>query len=328
VLAHEQWKAQGWDTGWYLRAALSVYRVREQVLRHDEQILQPLHLTSGRHEALAVLGFSRTGQLPLGRLGALLLLHPSSITSTVDALERHGYVERVPDPTDRRTRLARVTRAGRQALARSSKALARGRHGLATLDAPGAERCFELLAVVRADAGDGKVDRAGRVTSPADRGDPVLLAEANWSERGWLDGPWFRAALSVARVTELIGMTAGAVLQPLGLTQVRHETLAVLAFSPRGEVAMGRLSEALLVHPTSMTATVDALERAGYVERVTPAGDRRVTLARITPAGRRAVAQANTELAALRCGVGALRPAQARELFTLLAPVRLQDPAR
>jgi DNA-binding MarR family transcriptional regulator len=32
-------------------------------------------------------------------------------------LERHGYVERVPDPTDRRAKLVRATRRGRETYA-------------------------------------------------------------------------------------------------------------------------------------------------------------------------------------------------------------------
>ena len=59
-----------------------------------------------------MLYFSRHGQMPMGKLGAVLLVHPTSVTGTVDTLERLGYAEHVPHPTDRRTMLARITDAG------------------------------------------------------------------------------------------------------------------------------------------------------------------------------------------------------------------------
>jgi DNA-binding MarR family transcriptional regulator len=112
-------------------------------------------------------------------------------------------------------------------------------------------------------------------------------------------------------------------LRPLQLTHVRHEALAVLCFSDDGAVPMGRLSKHLMVHPTSVTSTVDTLQRLGYVSRVPHPSDRRTTLARITPKGRRAVATSAQAIAAARCGLGALTTAQARAVFTLLATVRL-----
>ena len=40
-----------------------------------------------------------------------------SMAELVAHLERHGYVERVPDPADRRAKLVRTTRKGRQVYA-------------------------------------------------------------------------------------------------------------------------------------------------------------------------------------------------------------------
>jgi DNA-binding MarR family transcriptional regulator len=76
------------------------------------------------------------------------------------------------------------------------------------------------------------------------------------------------------------------------------------------------------VHPTSVTSTVDTLQRLGYVRRVAHPTDRRATLARITPKGRRAIESSIERMAAARCGVGALTAGQARTVFSLLAKVR------
>ena len=63
-----------------------------------------------------MLYFSHAGEMPMGQLSERLLVHPTSVTSTVDTLQRLGYVRRVPHPTDRRATLARITAKGRRAV--------------------------------------------------------------------------------------------------------------------------------------------------------------------------------------------------------------------
>jgi DNA-binding MarR family transcriptional regulator len=53
--------------------------------------------------------------LPLGQLAERLSCVKSNITQLVDRLEVDGLVARLPDPKDRRARLAALTVAGRQA---------------------------------------------------------------------------------------------------------------------------------------------------------------------------------------------------------------------
>jgi DNA-binding MarR family transcriptional regulator len=320
VVADRHWKERGWDTGWHFRASLSIYRTDDLIRQHDEAVMAPLRLTSARHEALAILYFSRHGEMPLGRLGERLLVHPTSVTSTVDALERLGLATRVRHPTDRRATLARITPKGRRAMQRTCAQLGAGHSGLDALDAADAEQLFEILVPVRADAGDLKRPDDDDGSSPVH--DPVLEAEANWAREGWVDGPWFRAAFSIYRTSELIRQSNDDALRPLELTHVRHEALAVLFFSQTGEMPMGHLSDRLVVHPTSVTSTVDTLQRLGYVRRVPHPTDRRTTLARITPKGRRAVETSIAGMAGARCGVGALSTTQARLVFGLLAKVR------
>jgi DNA-binding MarR family transcriptional regulator len=157
--------------------------------------------------------------------------------------------------------------------------------------------------------------------APGD-GDPILLAQANWRRTGWDAGPHFLAGLSVVAAEQQIRTAGVPALAPLGLTHARHEALAVLYFSRHGELPLSVLSRQLLLHLTSVTATVDALVRLGFVERVPHRDDRRTTLARITVAGRAAMEESCTRLAALRFGVGALTEREATELFRLLTKVR------
>lgn len=58
--------------------------------------------------------------LPLGQLADRLACVKSNVTQLIDRLEADGWVSREPDPGDRRSRLACITLAGREAYARGS----------------------------------------------------------------------------------------------------------------------------------------------------------------------------------------------------------------
>ena len=153
LAAGANWRKHGWD-GPYFAAALSVLRVEELIRQANDKALRPHHLTHARHEALALLYFSRNGEMPLGKLSQRLLVHPTSVTSTVDTLERLGLAKRVAHPTDRRATLARITPKGRRAIEQSCEAIAGAQHGLQVLDRAELAALFRILAKVRAAAGD------------------------------------------------------------------------------------------------------------------------------------------------------------------------------
>jgi DNA-binding MarR family transcriptional regulator len=321
-VADNHWRAHGWETGEHFIAALSIYRADELIRVFDDVALRAHRLTRSRHEALAVVYFSRHGEMPLGVLSSRLLVHPTSVTSTVDALEQRGLVKRVSHPTDRRATLSRITPKGRRAMEQTCGIMAAGKCGLSALDEGAATRLFTLLEKVRADAGDIK-----RVDAPIDGRaphveDPVLTAERNWAAHGWAPGPYFRTSLSIYRTAELIRQSNDSALRPHRLTHARHEALALLYFSRDGEMPMGKLGERLLVHPTSVTSTVDTLERLGFVKRVPHPRDRRATLARITARGRRAVASSNDNMTETRYGLAVLSSAQAKRISSILSTVR------
>jgi DNA-binding MarR family transcriptional regulator len=150
--------------------------------------------------------------------------------------------------------------------------------------------------------------------------DPILAAADNWRKHGW-DRPTLTATLSIVRVEEIIRELNATVLRPHHLTHVRHEALAVLYFSRNGEMPLGKLSKHLLLHPTSVTSTVDTLERLGLAERVAHPTDRRATLARITPKGRRVIEQ-SCEKITENPALDALTEAELKALFSILAKVR------
>jgi DNA-binding MarR family transcriptional regulator len=68
-------------------------------------------LTGAQARLLSLLSLE---PLPMRRLAQRLKCEPSNVTGIVDRLEARGLVERRPDPTDRRVKLAAATEEGRR----------------------------------------------------------------------------------------------------------------------------------------------------------------------------------------------------------------------
>jgi DNA-binding MarR family transcriptional regulator len=153
--ARRQWDAHGWDEASAGMAAVtSIVRAQQIYLSRIEAALRPLQLTFARYEVLMILFFSRSGALPLNKIGSRLQVHPTSVTNAVDRLEDQGLIRRVPHSTDRRTTLAEITPAGRDLALRATKALNEevfARPGMAPEDLA---QLFEVLQRFRQGAGD------------------------------------------------------------------------------------------------------------------------------------------------------------------------------
>ncbi len=63
-------------------------------------------------ELAALEHLQAAGPMTLGRLGERLSMSPGALTALVDRLERRGFVERAPNPEDRRSALVHETEAG------------------------------------------------------------------------------------------------------------------------------------------------------------------------------------------------------------------------
>jgi DNA-binding MarR family transcriptional regulator len=113
-LAYENWVRNGWeDSADGMTLVTSIMRVQQVFLARIENILRPSGLTFARFEVLRLLAFSRTGVLPVGKIGERLQVHPASVTNAVQRLELDGLVERRANPDDGRSVLAFITDAGR-----------------------------------------------------------------------------------------------------------------------------------------------------------------------------------------------------------------------
>jgi DNA-binding MarR family transcriptional regulator len=137
-----------------MRVATSVMRAQQLLLSRFDLILKPYDLTFARYEALVLLHFSRSGALPMSIIGERLMVHPTSVTNTVDRLVKQGFVVRRPNPLDGRGVLASLTSLGRKTVKQATKDLMADDFGLATYDERALESIFTLLRDLRIDAGD------------------------------------------------------------------------------------------------------------------------------------------------------------------------------
>jgi DNA-binding MarR family transcriptional regulator len=153
--ARRHWEEHGWaPAAANMAAVTSVMRAQQIFLARVDATLKPFGLTFARFELLALLSFTRTGALPLGKIGDRLQVHAASVTNAVDRLEASGLVARTAHLEDRRITLAAITGPGRRLVARATQALNAGAFADIGLDGDQVERLIAILAQVRAACGD------------------------------------------------------------------------------------------------------------------------------------------------------------------------------
>jgi DNA-binding MarR family transcriptional regulator len=150
-----------------MAAVTSIMRAQQILLAGLDGLLRPYGLTFARYEALVLLAFSRHGALPLRVIGERLMVHPTSVTNTVDRLERDGLVRRRPNPRDGRGTLAEITPGGREVVTRSTADLMAAGFGMADYDPVELAEVFTLLRGLRVAAGDFRPEPgAAAVSAP------------------------------------------------------------------------------------------------------------------------------------------------------------------
>lgn len=137
-----------------MAAATSVLRVAQLLTARFDAAVAPHGLTFARYEVLVLLTFSRTGALPMSKIGERLMVHPTSATSAVQRLEAQGFVRRVPNPADGRGTLAEITSAGREVVEAATAALHALDFGLSALDPDQVRTLTGLMRQVRLANGD------------------------------------------------------------------------------------------------------------------------------------------------------------------------------
>lgn len=156
--------AEGWrywvDKGWSgrdvhtMEAASSIMRAHQIILASVSEALKPVNLTFARFEALAAIDSTPGGSIPLYELSKSLMVHPATVTNSVDRLEKVGYVERRPHPTDRRAVLAVITKEGRKAVLKAEDLVAEAGFGLGPLTNEELATLTQIITRLRAGTGD------------------------------------------------------------------------------------------------------------------------------------------------------------------------------
>lgn len=152
--------------------------------------------------------------------------------------------------------------------------------------------------------------------------DPIARAAETWESR-FGDAKAMAAVTAIMRVQQILLSQLDALLRPHGLTFARYEALVLLSFSRDGALPMRLIGERLMVHPTSVTNTIDRLERQHLVARKPNPRDGRGTLAEITPDGRAVMQRATADLMAAEFGMGGYTEGQLQDMFSLLRGLRV-----
>jgi DNA-binding MarR family transcriptional regulator len=153
--AHANWINHGW--GEYangMAAVTSLFRAQQILMARIDAVLRPLGLTFARFEMLTLLGFTKTGAMPLAKASTRLQVHPTSVTNTVERLGRAGLVERKPHPTDGRANLIAITPQGRDLALQAARELNREVFNDIGLPDADVETLNRMLVGLRSAAGD------------------------------------------------------------------------------------------------------------------------------------------------------------------------------
>lgn len=153
--AKRQWHLHGWDDAADgMEMVTSLVRVHQLLDERIDAVLRPLGLTFARFEVLRLLAFTRSGSMPMTRLGSLLQVHAASVTNAVDRLEAQGFATRERDDQDRRVVRAAITQAGREVVDRATLGLNREVFSAVGLSGDALTALTSALTDYRRRAGD------------------------------------------------------------------------------------------------------------------------------------------------------------------------------
>lgn len=154
-LARQNWDGAGWHaSSGGMALVTSVMRVQQVLLTTIDELLKPFGLTFARFEVLMLLEFSRRGELPVGKIGERLQVHPASVTNAVNRLEAAGHVTRRRNTDDGRSVLAAITPAGREVVLDAAAVLNTEVFAAVPLAAADGDELYGLLRRWRADFED------------------------------------------------------------------------------------------------------------------------------------------------------------------------------
>ena len=155
ALARDSWRQRGWgDAAEGMALVTSIMRIQQELLSQIDAELRPFGLTFARYEVLMLLEFSRHRQLPLGKIGQRLQVHPASVTNVVRRLTDDGFVRKLPHPDDARSTLAAITETGSATALAATEQLNQRIFARLPLDEHDQIAVYDRLTKVRHQFGD------------------------------------------------------------------------------------------------------------------------------------------------------------------------------
>jgi DNA-binding MarR family transcriptional regulator len=97
-----------------------VQRAARALARRFDEALRPFGITNGQFSLL--MSLNRPEPPPMGPVASLLAMDRTTLTAALKPLERRGLVRVIPDPSDRRSRILKLTDKGRTLLAHAISA--------------------------------------------------------------------------------------------------------------------------------------------------------------------------------------------------------------
>lgn len=153
--------------------------------------------------------------------------------------------------------------------------------------------------------------------------DPLESPRKYWDEESLGDPSRFLAMVGLMRLYRRSTAMVEEVLRRHGLARNGYLLLMSLQLTPTGSRMLGRLARDLLVHPTTVTLTIDRFEQEGLVVKTPHETDGRSIRAAITPAGSQFLSKITAELAEASFGLQGLRDVDVAKLNSVMTDARL-----
>ena len=152
--------------------------------------------------------------------------------------------------------------------------------------------------------------------------DLIEATHQEFERRGVHSHRQLAVSLEVERINRLVQAAAPPALAADNLTFAGWQALTALSFHPAKQMPTAKLALRVGAHPTTITRTVDRLERSKLVRR-TQGSDRRVKVVTILAAGESAQEAVAKSMDASEFGLGGVSAESLDELAAMLRQVRL-----
>jgi len=102
------------------KALLNIYYTASCLRKKAGEFLRPFGLTDVQFNLMMLLKHQTIPQIGLSQaqLSNMMLVNRANITSLIDRMEKAGFVERTPSPSDRRSNIVRLSGQGEKLLAK------------------------------------------------------------------------------------------------------------------------------------------------------------------------------------------------------------------